>query len=292
MQTLTFRVSGGDLTALRFGTGPRLVLAVHGITASGMQFRAVARHLPADWSLLALDLRGRGGSDTMPGPYGIDAHAADVCAVARQLAAPVVLTGHSMGAYVALRAAVTAPGLVDRLVLIDGGLPLPAPTGVDPDQVLHAAVGPALARLRLTFDSLDSYLAHFRAHPALSAHWNDDLDAYVRYDATGVPGAIRSRVNADAVGTDGRDVIARAASFGDDLLRWAVPSSLLYAPRDALDREPGMLPEPVVAHWVGATRLQAELVPGTNHYTIVLADGPAQIIADRLTACTDEARTP
>ncbi|GAB1639775.1 alpha/beta hydrolase [Krasilnikovia sp. MM14-A1259] len=283
MQTLTFRVTGGDLNALRFGTGARLVLAVHGITASGMQFRPIARHLPADWSLVALDLRGRGGSDMLPGPYGIDAHAADVCTVVRQLGTPVVLTGHSMGAYVALRSAVALPDFVERLVLIDGGLPLPVPAHVDPDQLLQATVGPAMARLRRTFESTESYVASFRAHPALSAGWNGDLEAYVRYDATGEPGAIRSRVNPDAAVGDGRDVIANAALFGNDLLRLMVPTSLLYAPRDALDREPGMMPEPVVQHWARMAGLRAEVVPGTNHYTIVLADEPAGIVADRLT---------
>src|SRR6266508_1275915 len=157
MQPLDIPVNGGLLRALRFGDGPRIVLAAHGITASAMSFRAVARHLPARWSLVALDLRGRGGSAGMPGPYGMSAHAADIVAAAEHLGSPLVLSGQSMGAYAALRAAVLRPELFTRLVLIDGGLPLPVPAGADPDQLLELTLGPALARLRQSFPDVEAY---------------------------------------------------------------------------------------------------------------------------------------
>ncbi len=62
MQTLDLPVSDGTLRALRFGDGPRTIVAAHGITASGMSYRTVARYLPPEWCLVAVDLRGRGGS--------------------------------------------------------------------------------------------------------------------------------------------------------------------------------------------------------------------------------------
>src|SRR6266545_449895 len=274
----------GLLRALRFGDGPRIVLAAHGITASAMSFRAVARHLPARWSLVALDLRGRGGSAGMPGPYGMSAHAADIVAAAEHLGSPLVLSGQSMGAYAALRAAVLRPELFTRLVLIDGGLPLPVPAGADPDQLLELTLGPALARLRQSFPDVEAYLDLFKAHPALAGDWNDDVAEYVRYDATGEPGAIRSRVNGEAVYADGRDLLVNAASFGDDLLTLAVPTVLLYAPRGMFGEEPGLLPQSIVDLWVArAPALRAELVEGTNHYTILMTDRAAKLIATRLT---------
>lgn len=285
MQSFQIPVTGGVLHALRFGQGPKVVLAAHGITASAMSFLTVARHLPEGWSLIALDLRGRGGSAELPGPYGMDAHAADLAAAAEHLGAPVVLTGQSMGAYAALRAAARRPELFDRLVLVDGGLPLPLPTQFDPDQVLEATVGPAVARLRQTFASVDAYVGFFQAHPALSAQWNDDMAAYVRYDAAGEAGEIRSRTSADAVFADGRDLLVGAETFGDDLEKLAVTATLLYAPRGMLGEEPGMLPQPLVEHWAArAPMLRPELVADTNHYTILMTDRPAQLIARRLTA--------
>jgi pimeloyl-ACP methyl ester carboxylesterase len=284
VQFLDIPVADGNLCALRFGNGAKTVLAAHGITASGMSFRTVAAQLPDDWSLVALDLRGRGGSNTLPGPYGMDAHAADICAAAEWLGAPLVLTGQSLGAYAALRAATTRPELFERMVLIDGGLPLPVPAGVDPDQVLEATVGPAIARLSQTFPTVESYVDFFRAHPALAAEWSEDIEAYVEYDAVGTPPEVRSRVSGEAVYADGRDLLVNAASFGDDLTALTVPTLLLHAPRGMLGQEPGMLPQPVVDEWVSrAPQLRAELIIDTNHYTILMGKRAAEVIAARIT---------
>jgi pimeloyl-ACP methyl ester carboxylesterase len=270
-QSLEFPVDGGVLRGLGFGTGARPVLAAHGITASGMSFRAVARHLPDGWRLVAPDLRGRGASADTPGPYGIDRHAADLCQLAEHLdAGPVALAGQSMGAYVALRAAARRPDLFDRLTLIDGGLPLPVPAGADLDQLLDASIGPALARLRHTYPSEQAYLDFFRAHPALADAWNDDVEQYVRYDLTGPPGALRSRAGEEAVRQDGRDLLASAESFGTDLVGLKVPVLLL--------------PAPLVEHWrQQAPGLRTELVEDTNHYTILLDDRAGATIARRIT---------
>ena len=151
LRLLNVAVDGGDLRVLLWGTGKRVAVAVHGITASGMSWQAVARHMPPDWTLAAPDLRGRGHSRDLPGPYGLDRHARDVVAVLRHFGGRPVLAGHSMGAYVALLARDAHPELVRRLVLVDGGLPLPVPEGIDLDAALDATLGPAIARLGQTF---------------------------------------------------------------------------------------------------------------------------------------------
>src|SRR6266566_3131347 len=125
LRLLNVAVDGGDLRVLRWGTGKRVAVAVHGITASAMSWQAVARHMPPDWTLAAPDLRGRGHSRDLPGPFGLDAHARGVVAVLRHFGGRPVLAGHSMGAYVALLARDSHPELVRRLVLGDGGVPLP-----------------------------------------------------------------------------------------------------------------------------------------------------------------------
>ncbi|MFG2758497.1 alpha/beta fold hydrolase [Streptomyces wuyuanensis] len=281
---LDLPVDGGTLRVLRFGGGPRTAVAAHGITASGMSFRALARHLPPDWSLFALDLRGRGGSADTPGPYGFDVHAADLCAAAERWGggAPVAVTGQSMGACAALRAAASRPELFDRLLLIDGGLPMPPAEGTDPDALLDASMGPILARLTRTFEDDEAYVDVFRAHPALGPEWNDDIEAYVRYDITGPAGARRSRAQEGPVRRDGRELITSGPAFGEDLAKLAVPARLLYAPRGLTGSEPGMLSDALVAQWTArAPRLTAEAVADCNHYTILM--GPrARTVADRL----------
>ncbi len=56
------------------------VLAIHGITASHRCWLAVVEALP-QVRIVAPDLRGRGRSNQLPGPYGMPAHAADLVAV-------------------------------------------------------------------------------------------------------------------------------------------------------------------------------------------------------------------
>lgn len=284
MQHLDIPVDGGSLHAIRFGDGPRLVVAAHGITASAMCWPAVARHLPAEWSLVALDLRGRGGSCDLPGPYGMGRHAADIAAAAEHLSdRPVALMGHSMGAYAALRAAVTRPELFDRLLLVDGGLPLPMPDGADVDAVLEATLGPAILRLRETYPSERAYLDFFRAHPALADAWNGDIEEYVRYDVGGTRDAVRSRCREAAVYEDGRSLLVEAASFGTDLTRLTVPTLLLHAPAGMFGQPPGLLPEELVEDWASRVEgLRVELVGDTNHYTVLMGDKGAATVAGRL----------
>ncbi|MBC9711475.1 alpha/beta hydrolase [Streptomyces sp. TRM66268-LWL] len=282
---LDLPVDGGTLRVLRFGEGPKVAVAVHGITASGMSYSGVARALPADWTLFAVDLRGRGGSTDTPGPYGMEQHAADVCAVAEHWGGggEVALAGHSMGAYVALRAAVRRPELFARLLMIDGGLPLPVPEGADPDAVLDATLGPAIARLAMTYPDDAAYVDFFRAHPALGPYWSEDIEAYVRYDLMGPAGARRSRAREEAARTDGRELLTEQAEFAKNLAELSVPARLLYAPRGLFDTAPGMLPEPLVGRFAGdgAAHLAVEQVPDCNHYTILMGE-PAGVVAERL----------
>jgi len=141
-------VEGGDLRLLVWGSGKHVAVGLHGITASAMSWQGVARHMPTGWTLAAPDLRGRGHSRDLPGPYGLDRHVADVTAVLRHFGGRPVLAGHSMGAYAALLTRDAHPSLVRRLVLVDGGLPRPVPEGVDPEASLEATLGPAMTRLR------------------------------------------------------------------------------------------------------------------------------------------------
>ncbi|MEV1241392.1 alpha/beta hydrolase [Nonomuraea sp. NPDC050022] len=273
------------LRVATFGTGPRLIIAVHGITASLMAWGAVARLLPADWSLVAMDLRGRGHSAALPGPYGLTRHAEDVLRVADHVGAgpEAVLAGHSMGAYVAALAG--AERDFARVVLVDGGLPLPLPEGADPDEVLEATLGPAVERLRRTFPTPEAYVGFFMAHPAFLDNWNADAEAYVRYDLTGTEGALRSRVAGEAVREDGRWMLTESERIGAALSAIKAPLSLIRAPRGLLNQDTGMLPDALAATWTARLPgLADEVIPDCNHYTIMFDERCASVVADRLTS--------
>ena len=286
--SVSFDVTGGALHGLRFGTGPRTVLAVHGITASAMAWPAVAAALPEDWNLVAVDLRGRGASRDLPGPYGLGVHAGDVAEVASVLRKDgdgLVLLGHSMGAYVSVLAAAERPDLFDRVVLVDGGVPLPLPEGADPDDVLAATLGPALERLRTTYPSVEAYVEFFRAHPALGPSWDDTIEDYVRYDALETESGVRSRALDEAVRADGRDLLLAGPALDEGLRGTRRPTTLLVAPAGMFGQPPGLLPADAVAAYDAAVpALTVETVAGTNHYTILFRAEAARRVAEIVTA--------
>jgi lipase len=277
-------VPGGALTVARWGEGRPATLAVHGITASHLAWAAVAAAATATAAhpMLAVDLRGRGASSGLPGPFGLARHADDLAAVLdAEGVEQVVVAGHSMGGFVAVALAVRHPERVRRLVLVDGGLPLPAPPeGMAPEQVLQATLGPALARLVRRFASIEEYRGFWQAHPALSGAWDETVQAYVDYDLVGEPPALRSRVSADAVRADHLDMLT-----GDYPALFAAvrqPAVMLRAPRGLQDQPEGLYPEQALTEWTRRLpNLTGRTVPDVNHYTILFAPrGAAEVAAE------------
>lgn len=288
-------VAGGNLRVALAGParGAPVVLAIHGITASHRAWAAVARHLGDDVTLLVPDLRGRGQSNELPGPYGLGAHVDDMVAVLDHVGAPqAVVAGHSMGAYITARLAAAHPARVSGVVLVDGGLPLPVPTDVEPDWLLEAILGPALSRLRMTFADQEAYRDFWRAHPAFAGPkgWTADVEAYVDYDLVPVgpdqPDTDRrSRVSEVAVRGDGRDTLSadepRRAFLA--LASIAGPTVLVRAPRGLLDEPNPLQPDAVVAEAkADHPGLVDILVDDTNHYLVLLGEREAGVVADQI----------
>jgi lipase len=290
-------VAGGALHVARSGPPANMaeavVLAAHGITGSHMTWRTVARELAGrcDACLLAPDLRGRGRSASLPGPFGFAAHMEDLIAVLDQVGAErVVLVGHSMGAYLVARMAADHPERVASVVLADAGLPFPAPPE-DPDDVLDAVVGPAVTRLATIFASAEEYVAGWRKNPAFAKAWDGDVEAYVRYDVVSDGHLTRSVVSEEAVRADSRELLL------DDATRLALdrvraPIRLLRAPRGLQDDAFPMIPQEFLeALRVERPEVVVDEVPRVNHYTLVLGDtpGPARVAAAIEAAIRDDA---
>jgi pimeloyl-ACP methyl ester carboxylesterase len=278
-------VAGGNLYVGRWGDGPNVVLAAHGITGNHRSWQAVARALGPEVTLVAPDLRGRGRSAHLGGPFGMRAHAADLVAVLDHLGLErCVLAGHSMGAYVAVVAATAQPERFPAVVLVDGGIALPLPDGVDPDAMLAGVLGPALARLEMTFADRAAYHAFWRDHPALvePGAWNADTEAWLDHDLVGEEPELRSSAALDAVRFDGTELLV------DDEVRQAYralhqPTVLLRAPRGLLNQVPPLLPDELIDPLRVTWPIRMEmLVENTNHYSIVLAPRGAAAVANHL----------
>lgn len=271
------------LHATRFGSGPRPALAVHGITGSGLSWAAVGAALSPEWTLVAVDLRGRGRSRDLPPSTGLRDHVADLVPVAESLVAeeggPVPVAGHSMGAFIAVHLAHQRPDLFSRVVLVDGGVALPVPDGVDPDALIDAGLGPAIERLRQTYPSVEAYVDFFKAHPALGPHWDDAIEAYVRYDALETPDGIRSRCHEDSVRADGRDLLVTGDEFETEVRATPLPVTILAAPYGMFGEPPGLLPDVGLAAYDDVESVTVERVPDTNHYTIAFAPAAVARVA-------------
>ncbi|MBI4338821.1 MAG: alpha/beta hydrolase [Chloroflexi bacterium] len=121
--SLHFERDGLRLHYLDWGEGPRehLVL-LHGLTSNAHAWDDFAREASPRFRVIALDLRGHGESGHAPDGYTLDLFADDVTALARHLnLRSFHLVGHSLGAMIAMYLAARYPGMIARLVLVDGG---------------------------------------------------------------------------------------------------------------------------------------------------------------------------
>ena len=286
-ESISAAVDGGQLWGGEWNpSGDTTVVAVHGITANHRIFRLLAEALPQH-RLLAPDLRGRGASRTLPGPWGIDRHAEDVAQViTASVPGPVVVLGHSMGGFVATALARRFPHLVSGLVLVDGGLPFRLPEGIDADQAIAVTLGPALQRLHRTFPSRDAYHQFWQTHPALRESWNEAVADYVDYDLVGSPPELKSSVSSEAVMEDAREQFVDSDT-ADVLGSFTGPARLLVVSRGLLNQPPGLYPEQELVGWRSRLpTMTIEVVPELNHYTIMLHPSGAARVAQTVSALT------
>lgn len=252
------------------GTPAGHIVAIHGVTSSHRAFPAVARALP-EYRVVAPDLRGRGRSNHLEGPYGMVRHADDVAAALDHLGITRVLpVGHSMGGFVAMVLADRHPELVDRLVLVDGGVPLELPADVAADEAIAGILGPAAQRLSMTFPSRDAYRELWQAHPAFAGDFNDDIVAYVDYDLAGEEPELRPATCYEALEQDTIDLARTEGALMHAIRNLSAPALFLQAERGMLDQPTGLFRDEYLTGWLEhMPQLSARKVMGINHYTIV-----------------------
>lgn len=255
------------------------VLAVHGITSSHIAWPLLAHAMP-DVRVVAPDLRGRGRSRDLPAPYGMPSHADDVDAVLEHLGIErVVAVGHSMGGFVSLVLADRHPERVSALVLVDGGMPLLPPPGVEPAQLSAAILGPAAQRLAMTFPDHQTYRAFWSDHPAIGKEWTELTTAYVDYDLVDTGSGLVPATRVEALEEDIRELVD-----GDSLLTALAnlrhPARWLIAPRGLMDEVPPLYPQAARERWTAQhPDLVVADVGDVNHYTIVMLErGMEQLV--------------
>jgi pimeloyl-ACP methyl ester carboxylesterase len=242
----------------------RTVVCIHGLTSNHTVWLSMVDALAPRRRLVAYDLRGRGDSDKPASGYSLAMHDADLLGLLDHLGlARATLMGHSLGAHIAMTFAANHPDRVAKLVLFDGGLDVRA-------EVLDS-LAPAVARLGVEFPSLDGFLERLRALPMFAGRWNDYLVRHYTYDVERTPGGgVQSKVPRHAIEEE-------VANLQRERLwvrhhRVQAPTLLLRAPDGLLTATDCLMTQDeaeAMAHAIPHCRLV--VVPGTNHYTILLS---------------------
>lgn len=282
-----------DLSTGTPGASAPTALLVHGITGNGLCWGEVAAELGRRHGdgvrVLAPDLRGRAGSREVGPPYGMATHAADMAEIAERQGGPTLIVGHSMGAFVAAVAMASRPDPYVGALLVDGGLSLPMPEGIDVDAALQAVIGPAMARLSMRFADPEAYLAFWEQHPAvgplLTGPAAETTRGYILYDLMRAPDGddYVSTCVLDAIREDGGAVLLdpSVAPAVSNALAGGARMELIWAARGMLNEPQGLYDE---------SRLAAHQLPDTmplikadaNHYSVILDPPGVTAICDSI----------
>ena len=118
--TAICETNGMDIHYTRTGKNSLSIILLHGLTANGICWTALARDLEREYDIVMPDARGHGKSSAPEYGYRYEDHANDVVGLIRALglSAPILI-GHSMGGMTASVVAARKPKLLRGLILAD-----------------------------------------------------------------------------------------------------------------------------------------------------------------------------
>jgi pimeloyl-ACP methyl ester carboxylesterase len=249
----------------------KLILCVHGLTANCRCWDLLASSLSPRHKVLAMDLRGRGLSDSPPAGYSVENHCKDIVALMddQGLERPVLM-GHSLGAFISLVFAAKYSQRVDRLILVDGGGKLSEAQMTK----VFAGIKPSLDRLGKIFPDFGSYLNPLKQTPFLQP-WNSFFETYFRYEVEDVEGSVRSRIHPKHIEEEAGNL--RKMDSSQFYKKVMTPTLILRATKGMLSEDdlvlPGDVAEGMVREIPNAKKVDVE---GSNHYSILFQPNPVR----------------
>jgi lipase len=181
------------LSSRRWGSpGAHSIVCIHGITQHGGIFAALGERLAArGHSVVAVDLRGHGGSERLP-PWNTDTHVADLLETLDALEIErATWVGHSFGGRVAAAAAAADPERTGSLVLLDPSAEIPAAAALQSAEV---------ERLDWSFATPEGALNALLSSGQMVDPPRDVVTAYVKADLRkGPDGRLRFSFSPSAV---------------------------------------------------------------------------------------------
>lgn len=217
------------------------VVCLHGVQAFGLRFRRLAEErLARRFHILAPDLRGHGRSG-WDEPWTLEAHLEDLLETVPHLG---VWIGHSFGGRLVAEMLAARPDLVERAVLLDPALAVPADYADLLAEQERSTDG--------SFASVDEAVAATLAeHPRAS---QELLAAEIREQLMDEEGRVRCRYSPEAVAAGFREVARPMPSWWQA----GVPTLLIAATESKFVS----LGEAAVYGQGLGDRLKIEVVPG------------------------------
>ena len=242
----------------------KAILCIHGITANCRCWDVIASGLSPAHRVVAMDLRGRGLSESPDSGYSISHHCQDILALLDDLhLEKAVIMGHSLGAFISVVFGAEHPERVDRIILVDGGGKL---SDIQMAKVF-AGIKPSLDRLGRIFPSFEAYLNLMKSAPFFKS-WSPALETYYRYEIEEVDGGVRSRINPAHIREE-RENLGKVdiSQFYDKI---SSPVLILRATHGMVAEDDLLLPQDVAERMVKKISDARYVdIPGTNHYSIV-----------------------
>jgi pimeloyl-ACP methyl ester carboxylesterase len=263
----TMKKVKGDGVAIQLaiweGSG-KSILCIHGITANCRCWDVLASTLSPKQRVLAMDLRGRGGSDKPASGYSLEHHIEDIRSLLDDLGLKeVVLMGHSLGAFISLAFGAKYPERLDRIVLVDGGGAL---SKEQLDKVFQG-IKPALDRLGKIFPSSDAYLDIMKQAPYIQP-WSPAIETYYRYELEKTNGGVRVNIRPEHIQEEAQNMRKVPTDSFYPLI--TCKTLILRATNGLLSQDDILLPQPVVSRMVEEIPKARRVdVVGTNHYGIM-----------------------
>lgn len=282
-EKLLVPVQGGELTVGVWGdqNSALTILAPHGITANHTCWQPLAEALPES-RIIAPDLRGRGGSNALGQPLGLMQHAKDLEMVMDYFdLEKVMIVGHSMGGFVSIRFAANFPDRVSGLLLVDGGLPLKKPEGIETEDLVSATLGPAAERLAKIFNTRSEYQDFWREHPAFKDDFNKYVSAYVDYDLIEVDEGFKPSGRIESVEADIRELFGEE-TYLQEMQTISQPVIFMRAPRGLLNDAALYSSDLSLHHADLIANLRVEHLEDFNHYTVVLSEAGSHSVANQI----------
>jgi pimeloyl-ACP methyl ester carboxylesterase len=241
------------------GSGPPIVL-VPGLACSGDVWAGAVKHLRAGHTLHVVTLAGFGGVPAIGAPF-LSRVRDDLIQYmrSRHLVRPVVI-GHSLGGFLALWIAATAPDLVGGVVAVDGVPFLPAlmspDATVDQSRAMAASIRDRMAGL-----SREGFAAQNRAALAQMITAPADVDRVAAASAGSDPRAVGLAVY-ELMTTDLRPAMRRIRA----------PALLVAAGGGAAPAERAAIAARYEAQVAGIARRRVVVAERARHF--VMLDDP------------------